>query len=129
MQITVRGRHVGVDERVRAHVEQRLESSVRKYFGSAIDAQVVFTKEARQIETEIAIHIGQGIAQQSHATAAEMIASFDLAADKLEKRLRRQKRRLRDHHKGHTNPDRDAATGPDDGPEAGAADEPIAGTS
>ena len=51
------------------------------------------------IETDLMIHVGHGIRFQSHAAAADMTASFSIAAERLEKRMRRHKRKLRDHHK------------------------------
>ena len=99
MQIAITGRHVSVNESFRDQVERRLESSTGKFFATAIDAQAVFAKVAQMIETDLMIHVGHGIRFQSHAAAADMTASFSIAAERLEKRMRRHKRKLRDHHK------------------------------
>ena len=99
MQIAITGRHVSVNESFRDQVTRRLETSTGKFFSSAIDAQAVFAKVAQMIETDLMIHVGQGIRFQSHAAAADMTASFSIAAERLEKRMRRHKRKLRDHHK------------------------------
>ncbi len=100
MQLTVKGRHVGVGERLREHVRARLESAISKYFTAAIDAHVVFESEGRNIGASIIIHVGSGITLQGQGEANEIFASFDIAATRVEKRLRRYKRRLRDHHRG-----------------------------
>jgi hypothetical protein len=42
--------------------------------------------------------VGSGINAQSHATANDAHVCFDAAAERLEKQLRRYKRRLRSHH-------------------------------
>ena len=47
---------------------------------------------------DCSVHVGHGIHAQSHAEADALWASFDAAEDRLEKRLRRYKRRLRSHH-------------------------------
>ena len=99
MQIAITGRHVGLSDRFREQVEKRLEATAGKFFSTAIDAQAVFAKVAQVIETDLTIHIGHGIRFQSHAAASDMTASFSMAAERLEKRLRRHKRKLRDHHK------------------------------
>ena len=99
MQIAITGRHVSVNDRFREQVTQRLETASGKFFSNAIDAQAVFAKVAQMIETDLTIHVGHGIRFQSHASAAEMTASFSIAAERLEKRMRRHKRKLRDHHK------------------------------
>ena len=99
MQIAITGRHVSVNESFRDQVSQRLETSAGKFYSTAIDAQAVFAKVAQMIETDLMIHVGHGIRFQSHAAAADMTASFSIAAERLEKRMRRHKRKLRDHHK------------------------------
>lgn len=99
MQIAITGRHVSVNDRFREQVTRRLETASGKFFASAIDAQAVFAKVAQVIETDLTIHVGHGIRFQSHAAAADMSTSFGLTAERLEKRMRRHKRKLRDHHK------------------------------
>ena len=103
MQISVKGRHLSVGDALREKIEDRLRVAIEKYFSSAIEAQVVFTKSNRVIETDITIHVGHGITLNAHAQLEDMTASFEAAAEKLEKRLRRHKRRLRDHHKNRAN--------------------------
>lgn len=99
MQITVKGRHVGVSEKLRQHVHKRLDSAVSKYFASAIVAQVAFERTKHLFETDIVIHVGSGITLQARGDANEIYACFDIAAERIEKRLRRYKRKLRDHHR------------------------------
>jgi ribosomal subunit interface protein len=99
MQVSVTGRHVELGDALESHVRERLLSAVAKYFSDGIEAHVVFSREARLIGADITVHVGSGITHQSHAEADQAAASFDLAADKLEKRMRRHKRRLRDHRK------------------------------
>ena len=99
MQIAITGRHVSVNDRFRDQVTRRLETSAGKFYSAAIDAQAVFARVAQMIETDLTIHVGHGIRFQSHAAAADMTASFSIAAERLEKRMRRHKRKLRDHHK------------------------------
>ncbi len=99
MQIAITGRHVSVNDRFRDQVAKRLETAAGKFFSSAIDAQAVFAKVAQVIETDLTIHVGHGIRFQSHAAASDMTTSFGMAAERLEKRMRRHKRKLRDHHK------------------------------
>ena len=99
MQIAITGRHVSVNDRFREQVARRLETASGKFFSGAIDAQAVFARVAQMIETDLTIHVGHGIRFQSHAAAADMTASFSIAAERLEKRMRRHKRKLRGHHK------------------------------
>lgn len=98
MQLTVTGKQIDVGDALRRHVEASLDSILGKYFGSAIEAHVVVSKEAHLSRAEISIHIGRGIVVNAHAAAAELYPAVDAAADRVAKQLRRYKRRLRDHH-------------------------------
>lgn len=98
MQLTVTGKGVEVGGALRQHVESSLGSILGKYFGSAIEAHAVFSRERHLIQADLAIHIGRGIVVNSAAAANEFYPAFDSAAERLAKQLRRYKRRLRDYH-------------------------------
>ena len=98
MQLTVTGKGVDVGGALRQHVQDGLGAILGKYFGSAIEAHAVFTRERHLIHADLAIHIGRGIVINSAASADEFYPAFDTAAERLAKQLRRYKRRLRDHH-------------------------------
>jgi len=99
MHVLITGKQIDIGGTLRSHVEDRLASGVAKYFDRAIEAHVVFSREGPLYRADCSTHVGSGITVQSHAEADEIYASFDLAADRIEKRLRRYKRRLRNHHK------------------------------
>ncbi|HUN49998.1 MAG TPA: ribosome-associated translation inhibitor RaiA [Candidatus Sulfotelmatobacter sp.] len=98
MQIQVSGKQIDIGDALRGHVAERLEALVGKYFDRAIEASVVFAREAHLFSADCLVHVGSGISVQSHAKAAEIHASFDAALERIDKRLRRYKRRLRNHH-------------------------------
>lgn len=98
MKVTVTGRHLDVGQALRQHVEEGLEAIVSKYFDKAMDATITFEKENAFYEADISVRIGRGMLIQGSAGAAEPYAAFNNAADHIAKRLRRYKRRLRDHH-------------------------------
>lgn len=102
MQVTITGKQLDVGEALRAHVEANLADSVAKYFDHALEAAVVFSSSAkgRLIRADIAVHAGRNIQMQGRSEAADAYAAFDAALDRIAKRLRRYKRRLRDHRKG-----------------------------
>ena len=100
MQLSVTGKQLDVGDALRTHVEESLEASVGKYFDNAIEANVVFSRVAHRYRTDISVHVGRGILVQSHAEVSEPYPAFDTALEHLDKRLRRHKRRLRNHHKG-----------------------------
>lgn len=98
MQIQIFAKQVDIPLDLKAHVESRLAGTVEKYFASPIEAHVTMTKVGHAYRADCSVHVGHGIDAQSHALADDMTASFDTAVARLEKQLRRYKRRLRDHH-------------------------------
>lgn len=98
MQLTVKGKQLDVGDALRTHVADSLNTITAKYFEKPIEAQVVFSRNAHLFRADISVHIGHNILLQAMSEATEPYPAFDTAADKIAKRLRRYKRRLRDHH-------------------------------
>ena len=68
-----------------------------KYFDGGFSGHVTIGKEGFGFRTECVVHLDSGIVLEADALAADAYASADQAALRLEKRLRRYKRRLKDH--------------------------------
>lgn len=98
MQLTVKGKQLDVGDALRTHVADSLTAVIGKYFNKPIEANVVLTRDAHLFKADIQVHVGRGIVLQSNSEATEPYPAFDTACDKLAKRLRRYKSRLRDHH-------------------------------
>jgi ribosomal subunit interface protein len=98
MNLTVKGKHLDVGDALRGYVEEQLSAVTEKYFNNPIDATVLFEQEAHLYRADISVRIGRGILLQASAEATEIYPAFDAATEKTGKRLRRYKRRLRDHH-------------------------------
>ncbi|NCC20962.1 MAG: ribosome-associated translation inhibitor RaiA [Alphaproteobacteria bacterium] len=101
MQLTVQGKQMDVGDALRTHVGEKLEDINSKYFNRAIDATVSFSKEGHghgQFRCQISIRVGRNIMVVAENETSDPYASFDVAADKIAKQLRRYKRKLRDHH-------------------------------
>lgn len=99
MNLTVKGKNIDVGEALRSHVSEALEHGIGKYFGNPIDATVTFTKESHLFVADLAVHIGRNIQMHAQSSADQAYIAFDRAMEHLTKRLRRHKRRLRDHHR------------------------------
>ncbi|MHA1564770.1 MAG: ribosome hibernation-promoting factor, HPF/YfiA family [Alphaproteobacteria bacterium] len=99
MQISVTGKQLDVGASLRTHIDDSLDATVQKYFGSAMDATVVLSRDGRLFRADIAVHVGKGIQVRSHDVADDAYAAFDVSLAHLGKRLRRHKGRLRAHHK------------------------------
>ena len=98
MHITVTGRHLDVGASLRRRVEEGLAAAVAKYFDRAMESHVTFDKRGQFFLADIAVHVGRGIVAHSSGEADDPYVAFSGALEHLAKRLRRHKRRLRDHH-------------------------------
>lgn len=105
MQISVSGKQVSVEASLRDQVSSRLVETVEKYFDRPIDGTVVFSRDAGLTRADISVHVGRSIQLQGHATSEGALGAFDSAIERIGKRLRRHKRRLRDHH--HSRPEKE----------------------
>ena len=99
MNLTVKGKQLDVGDALRTHVETSLKAITEKYFSGAIDATVSFAKDAHLYRAVISAHVSRAIHMEAQAEADGVYPAFDMAAERLGKRLRRYKRRLTDHHK------------------------------
>jgi ribosomal subunit interface protein len=98
MNLTVKGKHLDVGDALRTHVQEQLTAVTEKYFSNPIDATVVFSHEAHLYRADISVRLGRGILLQTCAETTDIYPAFESSLGKLEKRLRRYKSRLRDHH-------------------------------
>ncbi|MGE0663879.1 MAG: ribosome-associated translation inhibitor RaiA [Hyphomonadaceae bacterium] len=106
MRIQVAGRQMDVGEALRTRIENELASGVGKYFNRATDAVVTVAKNGggAGIAVDCTVHLSSGISLQSEGHGGDAHSAFDNAMDKLEKRVRRYKRRLRNHHADNKSP-------------------------
>ncbi|MEI7606747.1 MAG: ribosome-associated translation inhibitor RaiA [Rhodospirillaceae bacterium] len=98
MHLSVKGKQLDVGDALRSHVAENLNAVVGKYFGRPIEANVVFSRDAHLFKADISVHVGRGILVQTIGEADEPYPAFDTACDKIAKRLRRYKERLKNHH-------------------------------
>jgi len=128
MHLSVHGRHLDVGDALRSHIEESLSGIFTKYFGDAIEASVTIARDGPMYHARLTAKIGRGLDLAAEARADRPYDAFDGAADHLAKRLRRHKRRLRDHHKDDGGPTERARQVVLSGePEAGEAPEPDGG--
>ena len=99
MTIQIAGRHLDVGDALRERISDGLEAAVTKYFDRSFDANVTVEKRGHEIITECNVHLPSGIVLQSTGAASDPYASLEESLEKMEKRVRRYHRRLKDHHK------------------------------
>ena len=98
MDINVTGRKMNVGEALTGHATEKLQGIADKYFTKTIAGSATFSGEGHSCRCDISLHPNQGINLHARSEATDPYAAFDSAADKVEKQLRRYKRRLKNHH-------------------------------
>lgn len=101
MKIIVSGKHMSVGESLQAHIEHRIEEGITKYLDRVTSVNVVVTKDGYLFKVDINGNTGtsSGVTIKSSASGDDVYTTFDAAAGKIEKQLRRYKRKLTNHHK------------------------------
>lgn len=98
MRIQVSAIHFSLGDSFRAYAEERLAGAVSKYTERAVDASVTFVKNGQEYQADASAHLGSGLQVQAQGRGGDVRASLDQAIERLEKQLRRHKRRITDHH-------------------------------
>ena len=112
MDIRVSGHQLNTGSALKDHADTRLTTVVEKHFSRALSSTVTFGKApANSFACDIILHVNHGLILKSHGEASDAHVAFDQAADKIEKQLRRYKRRLKDRHEqsAHAAREEDAA--------------------
>jgi ribosomal subunit interface protein len=105
MRIQVAGRQMDVGESLRTRIEDELTTGVGKYFNRATDAVVTVARNGGgSVEVDCTVHLASGISLQAAGHGGDAHGAFDDALGKLEKRVRRYKRRLTNHHAVNRSP-------------------------
>jgi ribosomal subunit interface protein len=129
MGLRISGKNLDVGDALRSHIDARVGEAVAKYFDGGFTGHVVVERDGPGFRTECAVHLDTGIVLQAEGRSKDPHLSFDQAAERIEKRLRRYKGRLKDHHAGGKREDSEAAVSyviaaPDEDAEAGGEDTP-----
>ncbi len=104
MRYQISGHQIDIGKALQSHVKTQLDAAVGKYAERPTDATVIFSRNAHEYACEAVVHLSTGLTAQARAHATEIYAAFDSCAEKMEKQLRRYKRRLKDHHRTRKEP-------------------------
>ena len=100
MTIKVTGKNIDLGESLRAYALSRVDTALDKFSGRSLSGQISLEKNHDGFFTHCAIHLESGLDVQSTGTGVDAYGSVDSAMERLEKRLRRYKRRLKSHGQG-----------------------------
>jgi ribosomal subunit interface protein len=104
MRYQISGKQIDIGEALQTHVKTELGEAVQKYAERPTDANVIFSKSGHEFVCETTVHLSTGLTASAKAHATDIYGSFDSCAAKMEKQLRRYKRRLKDHHRERAQP-------------------------
>ena len=97
MQVQIVSKGIDVSPALRERVTGRLEEIMDKYIHREGEANVSMAREGNGFRGVVAVHLPSGASFQSQGNASDAYGAADEALEHLEKRLRRYKRRLKDH--------------------------------
>ena len=97
MALRVSGKNLDIGETLRSQVEQRVASALAKYFDGGYSGHVTVARDGAGFRTDCVLHLTSGMTLEASGAAHDAYASFDQTAERIERRLRRYKRRLKDH--------------------------------
>ena len=98
MRYQISGRQIDIGEALQTHVKAELGETVEKYAQRPTDAIVAFSRNGHEMVCEATVHLSTGLTATAKGHAPEIYAAFESCRERLDKQMRRHKRRLRDHH-------------------------------
>ena len=96
MQMNVSGHHVEVTDSLREYVESKI-SRIAQHFDLVSDVNCILTVEKLRHKAEATVLVNGGTIYADH-TEEDMYAAIDGLVDKIERRVRKYKEKLVDHH-------------------------------
>lgn len=96
MQLDITGHHVEVTEPLKEYVVSKLEK-IERHFDLVTDVHCILTVEKLRHKAEATVSVN-GVKIYADNTEEDMYAAIDGLASKLERRVRKHKEKLVDHH-------------------------------
>jgi ribosomal subunit interface protein len=97
MVLRISGKNVDIGQALRFRIDESVSAIIGKYFDRGFSGHVTVSKGGASFETEVALHLDSGVVFEASGAHADANLSFDQAAERLEKQLRRYSRRLKNH--------------------------------
>ena len=95
--ISVSGKQTKVGKSLTEYVQTTVIQTLKRFFDNFISANILFSKDTFNFRCEISIHVEGSIFVQGNALSNDAYGSFNIANEKIKKRLRRYHRKLIDH--------------------------------
>ena len=105
MNLRVSGKNMDVGEALRQKAQDHFDSAVTKYFDGGYNGHLTLEREGSGYKADSMVHLDTGVILQASAVAADATKAYETMASHIEKRLRRYKRKLKNHRRnksGHS---------------------------
>lgn len=109
MTLRVSGKNLDIGDALRSYVEARILATLSKYRAGPFMGHVTIEPEGSGFRADCTLHLNSGPTLQADAEAHEPYASFNRAADRIERRLRRHRKRLSNYHANGNSADTEIA--------------------
>ena len=96
MPMRVSGKNISIGEALRGRISDRVAEATTKYFHGGYSGHATVGRDGFGYRTECVLHLDSGALLEAEGMAADAYESADQAAIRIEKRLRRYKRRRKD---------------------------------
>lgn len=96
MQLNVSGHHLEITDSLRDYVESKVER-LERHFDLVSDVHCILSVEKLRHKAEAKVNVN-GDTIFAEATEEDMYAAIDGLVDKLDRRVRKHKEKLVDHH-------------------------------
>ncbi len=103
MSLRVSGKNMDVGEALRGTATDRFEMAVGKYFDGGYEGHLTLEPEGIGFRADCMIHLDTGVILKATAAANDATAAYEEMAIHIEKRLRRYKRKLKNHRRNNAN--------------------------
>jgi putative sigma-54 modulation protein len=100
MQLSVTGHHVEVSPPLRKYVVNKIEK-IERHFDNISDVHCILTVEKLRHKAEATVSFN-GSKIYADATEEDMYAAIDGLVDKLDRRVKKLKEKMVDHHARHS---------------------------
>ena len=96
MQLNISGHHMNNGRSLEEYVAEKVQKNVNKYLKNAVNANVTFMKDNCGFKSLVTINKGEKKYQyiKGEAQGENAYRSFNLAMEKVQKQLRRYKRKV-----------------------------------
>ncbi len=100
MRLNVSGHHVNVTDSLRGYVESKIER-LERHFDLVSDVHCILSVEKLRHKAEAKVNVN-GDTIFAETTEEDMYAAIDSLVDKLDRRVRKHKEKMVDHHARET---------------------------